>query len=137
VVRKNPGLWWAQIPLCELPENFKTGPNIKRVRIIEVPDDDEEAPDGIIDRIKNIQTSEYASSEVRISAHDGACQIVIQINPITYHISYKYSGEMMEVAVIGPHSARWMRERVIDDCINGQHSVRQEGMQEFFKLEDV
>jgi hypothetical protein len=44
---------------------------------------------------------------------------------------------MMEVAVIGPHSAKWMRERVSDNYINGQHKVRQENMEEFFKLEDV
>jgi hypothetical protein len=44
---------------------------------------------------------------------------------------------MMEVAIIGPHSAKWMREKVLDDYINGQHRVRQESMEEFFKMEDV
>jgi hypothetical protein len=91
VVRKNPGVWWAEIPLRELPEDFKQGPNADRVRITEVPDDDPEAS----------------------------------------------PGTMMEVAVIGPHSARWIRERVLDDYVNGQHRVHQEQMSEFFKMEDV
>jgi hypothetical protein len=44
---------------------------------------------------------------------------------------------MMEVAIIGPHSAKWMREKVLDNYIDGQTKVRQEMMKDFFKLEDV